>query len=136
MKAVLVAALLIAVPFTGASAQSRQFYGTWSVTQTCPDHNTAKGYSRQFNMTVVNGEVSAQYGDSRSDKLKIGGRIKPDGSATLQASGVTSDKTVFNAGNVQGGVAYEFPISARFDAAHGTGTRTKARPCSFTFTKL
>jgi hypothetical protein len=106
------------------------------VTQTCPDHKTAKGYTIKYNMTVSNGRVFAQHGtEGKPDSLTLTGQIKSDGTAALAAKGLTGPSS-YSVGNVLEGLPVSYPVPAQFNASRGAGERTKDRPCTFSFEKV
>jgi hypothetical protein len=111
--------------------------GNWSVTVDCQQSGQVRGYNTTFPGQVTNGVMHAQKGaDGAPGTIKIDGKIMPDGSAALVESGWGGDAR-YVAGNPGTGVAGAFnvPSPSRFDATHGTGSRTAGRVCSVTFTK-
>ena len=66
------------------------------------------------------------------DFLAIEGRISPDGTTTLQASGLTGHPLY---SGVAAGTPYSYVVKARFDGARGSGERMGSRSCEFAFTR-
>jgi len=130
-------ALLAAATISPAMAQTASFDGTWSVTQECePAPGGARGFKWTYDATVKGGQLVGQYGTKdKPSSLTLIGQIKADGSAMLRASGLNG-KSDYTAGFGQPGEKFSYPVEARFEAKRGTGLRTKARTCNFTFVKL
>lgn len=66
--------------------------------------------------------------------LRLQGDIQPDGSAKLDANGLTGDPK-FNLKSAQKGVPYAYQVAARFEGSRGTGRRLHLRACDLTFVK-
>jgi hypothetical protein len=112
-----------------------RYDGAWAVSQTCADHNGAKGYTIKYDMTVSNGRVLAQRGtEGKPDSMTLTGQIAADGSAALSVKGLTGS-AAYNLGSAKEGVPFGYPVTARFSASRGSGERTQDRPCKFTFSK-
>ncbi len=113
-----------------------KFDGTWSVTLTCatgPDG--AYSYTFHFPATVVDGVMHGERGDKgRGGWFTLDGKIEPDGAATLLGQGLTSAPG-YSVGHLDPRTPYEYNVSAHFDAASGTGSRTTTRQCDFVFVK-
>ncbi len=135
-------AALLAAAFAGAalcmqSARAAgKFDGTWSVTLTCqtgPDG--AYSYTFHFPATVVDGVLHGERGNKgRGGWFTLDGKIEPDGSSTLIGQGLTSAPG-YTVGHMDPLTPYEYNVSAHFDAASGTGSRTTTRQCDFVFVK-
>jgi hypothetical protein len=115
------------------------FDGNWSVVVFCPDDpgpNGALHYTYTFPATVAGGVLHGEHGSQGAPGwLLIEGAIQPDGSAQLNAKGLTGQPPE-NYRHVQGGTPYAYPISAHFDNGKGSGNRTDGRrACTATFTK-
>ena len=123
-----------ASPVAGPAAAT-QFDGAWTVTISCSDYAQAKGYSYSFGIIVKNGLAQGgRLSAGTPGYLSVSGQIAPDGSAVLAATGsVGNPKSAVNGAG--SGTPVNFPIAARFAGTNGTGTRTKDRPCTFTFLK-
>ena len=130
-------ALLAATTISPAMAQTASFDGTWSVNQECePAPGGARGFKWAYDATVKGGRLVGQYGTKdKPSSLTLTGQIQVDGSASLRASGLNG-KSEFTAGFGQPGEKFSYPVEARFEAKRGTGIRTQARTCRFTFVKL
>lgn len=117
----------------------RRFDGTWGATLTCADFKDdtggAKGYTYRFLVQIKDGILLGEYGQQGSSgSLKYDGRVQPDGTAEIQARGLTgSTKTAV--GHVSSGTSYSYRVKAHFDESRGTGTRVDLRPCEVVFVK-
>ncbi|WP_422003413.1 hypothetical protein [Reyranella sp.] len=134
-RATLVAALA-AIALAPQSARAASFDGTWSVTQECePAPGGARGFKWLYDATVKDGRLVGQYGTrDQPSSLTLTGRINPDGTATLTASGLNG-KSDYTVGFGQPGSKFSYPVSARFVGTRGAGLRTQGRTCHFTFRK-
>ena len=130
-------AFLAATALLPAPAHAAPFDGTWSVTQECePAPGGARGFKWLYDATVKDGRLVGQYGTKdKPSSLTLTGRIQAEGTAALMASGLNG-KSDYTAGFGQPGEKFSYPVEARFEAKRGTGLRTKARTCNFTFVKL
>ncbi|MBA3506218.1 MAG: hypothetical protein H0T80_10625 [Betaproteobacteria bacterium] len=113
-----------------------RFDGTWKVTLECQQHpDGALGYTFEFLAQVKDGVLR---GENRTEGvagwLRLQGDIQPDGSAKLDAKGLT-DNPKFAMKGVQSSTPYAYTVAARFDGARGTGRRLQARACDLTFAK-
>jgi hypothetical protein len=129
-------ALLAAATISPALAQTAAFDGAWSVTQDCePAPGGARGFKWAYEATVKGGRLIGQYGTKdKPSSLTLTGQIQADGSASLRASGLNG-KSDYTVGFGQPGEKFSYPVEARFEAKRGTGVRTQARICRFTFEK-
>lgn len=66
--------------------------------------------------------------------LTLAGKIQPDGTSELKATGVT-DEPVYSMKNVAKGTPYAYRVEARFEDSRGTGTRGDGRTCKLSFAK-
>jgi len=129
-------------PPSGESAKSpdaTRFDGTWGVTLTCPDFKDAgvgaKGYALRFLMDVKDGVLNGQYGrEGAPGWLKYEGRVQPDGTAEIQARGLTGDPNTA-VDRVRQGTPYTYRMKAQFEGTRGRGTRLDLRPCEAVFVK-
>jgi hypothetical protein len=130
-------AFLGATAFPQASARAAPFDGAWSVTQDCEGApGGARGFKWAYDATVKEGRLIGQYGTKdKPSSLTLTGRIQPDGSASLTASGLNG-KSDYTVGFGQPGEKFSYPVAARFEATRGTGLRTQGRTCRFSFVKL
>jgi hypothetical protein len=136
MRILTAIALLGALVFSPAVAQTTSFDGTWSVTQDCePAPGGARGFKWSYDATVKEGRLVGQYGTKdKPSSLTLTGQIQPDGSAPLMASGLNG-KSDYTLGFGQPGERFSYPVSARFEVTRGTGIRNQGRTCRFTFVK-
>jgi hypothetical protein len=112
-----------------------RFDGTWDVTIHCPAYEAAAGYNMRFQAEVKDGVLTGQHGVAGNpSSVALKGRIKPDGTATIDARGVTGDPK-FTATRLNRGSVYSYRVDARFDDARGSGERTEVRPCTLTFVR-
>ena len=74
-------------------AYAESFDGTWSVLQTCESSpEGARGYKWTYPATVKDGYFDGQYRqEGQSPSMSLKGMIKPDGSASLIAHGISAD---------------------------------------------
>ena len=68
------------------------------------------------------------------DSRRIEGQIRPDGSATLDAKGLTGDPK-YSVKRTQKGSPYAYHVAAHFEGSRGTGSRIELRPCDLRFEK-
>jgi len=112
-----------------------RFDGNWKITLDCPNTDTALGYYWEFPAQVRDGFLRGERGtEGGPASLRIQGTIQPDGSARLDAKGMTGDRK-YNTQNVPQGIPFAFTVAARFEGSRGTGRRTQMRPCDLTFAK-
>jgi len=121
-----------------AQAENSAFDGTWNVKISCEQTFNASAYTYKFVAQIKDGQLSGQYGEEdKPNSLKISGKIEPDGSSMLQATGLTG-KTGPKASAV--GQAYNYAIKAQFNGSQGNGARMQTlksgqRNCDYLFTK-
>ena len=113
-----------------------RFDGTWNVTIDCPKHSDgALGYVYELVAQVRDGVLRGEQGTEGSPgSLKLQGEIQPDGSARLDARGLTGDPK-YNVKSVSSGFPYSYQVAARFEGSRGTGRRLQLRACDLTFTR-
>jgi class 3 adenylate cyclase/F0F1-type ATP synthase membrane subunit b/b' len=111
------------------------FDGTWNVTIVCAaSSDGALGYTFEFPAQVKDGFLRGDQGiEGNSSWLRLQGQIQPDGSATLNASGLTGDAKF--SGGYGKGTPYGYLATARFEGSHGTGRRLAGRTCDLRFAK-
>jgi uncharacterized caspase-like protein len=126
-------ASLAAPPPTSSAAR---FDGIWNVTVECPRTPTgAEGYALRFFVEVKDGVLRGQHGtDGQPSALTLTGQIQPDGSAAINARGLTGDPK-YAVNRESKGTPYGYRATARFEGDRGTGKRTDIRPCDLTFAK-
>ncbi len=119
-----------------ASVGSSRFDGAWSVTIACdPMPDGALGWITTFPARVRDGVVHGERAVGPSTgTLVLDGQIQADGTALLQAVGLTGN-VAYNLGRRAPGQPYRFHVQASFDAAHGTGKRLEQRNCSLSFVR-
>jgi hypothetical protein len=118
------------------SSHAASFDGTWSVLQVC-DATTegARGYTWRYDANVTDGHLVGQYRTKgQSPSLTLEGKIQPDGTASLVAKGISGDSD-HNIKFAQPQSPILFRVTAKFEAAAGTGAREGIRSCKFTFGK-
>jgi hypothetical protein len=120
----------------GTTASVASFDGTWIVTVDCPRAaDGASGFTFDFPARVNDGLLKGEFGtEGAPGWLRLEGRIQTDGSAKLDAKGLTGDPK-FNLKGVQKGVPYAYDVAARFEGSRGTGRRLQLRPCELRFVK-
>jgi len=120
---------------SAASTSPNRFDGTWIITNTCPAIADAQGFSYDFVAQVKDGYLR---GDRRAEGspgwLRIEGQIQADGSARLDARGLTDDPK-FSPQGVAKGLPFSYHIAARFEGSTGTGKRLELRPCDTHYKK-
>ena len=111
-----------------------RFDGTWNVTVHCPAHGGASGYTHRFPAQVNDGKLEAQSGvTGQPSSLMLSGTIQPDGTASINARGVTGDPKY--TANRTSKSPYAYRVDVRFEGSRGSGNRTEPRPCSLTFVR-
>ena len=133
LKGLLTAILVLAA---AAGARAASFDGTWSVLQVCESTKEgARGYTWRYDADVKGGHLVGQYRNKgQSPSLTLEGDIRPDGTATLQATGISGDAE-HNIGFAQSQTPISFRVTAKFDGRKGSGSRLGVRACAFTFNK-
>jgi class 3 adenylate cyclase len=119
----------------GAAASNARFDGAWSVSVECePMGPGAMGYQFDFVAQVQDNFLRGERRAKGSPGwLLLQGAIQPDGSATLDAQGLTDDPKYSN--GLVHGTPYAYRVAARFDTDHGTGRRLETRACDLHFAK-
>jgi hypothetical protein len=133
-------ALFLAVAAAAAFAQAAQadpspFDGDWDVQLSCPptQDGRAMAFSFEFAAKVKDGVLHGERGDAgQPGWMQLDGPINPDGTAALIAEGLTNLPSYALYG-VQKGTHYKHPVQAKFERAHGTGSWTTIRTCTFAF---
>ena len=121
---------------TCASAHAASFDGTWSVLQVCETTSEgARGFTWRYDAAVKDGRFVGQYRTKgQSPSMTLEGLIQPDGTATLQAQGISGDAE-HNVKFAQAQTPISFQVSAKFEASKGSGNRLGSRACKFTFSR-
>lgn len=121
-------------------AATGRFDGVWNITVDCAKAaDGALSYTRGFRAEVKDGVLSGEQGiEGNPGWLRLGGRIQPDGTAKLEARGVTGDPK-FSARNAPRGTPFGYQVAAQFENARGSGHRLQLREwdreCSLIFLK-
>jgi hypothetical protein len=133
-RAFFIASGLELLPFTSLHAAS--FDGAWSVLQVCDStQEGAQRYTWRYDATVKHGHLAGQYrSKGQSPSLTLEGQVKPDGSASLIAEGISASSD-YNVGSAPPQRRISFRVIAKFEATVGMGNRVGVRGCKFTFTK-
>jgi hypothetical protein len=126
-----------------APADAGRFDGRWGVILVCPQApDGALPWTIQFTADVKSAMLRGEYGIAgRPGYLKLDGPIRPDGTADMEAHGVTGDPA-YNINGTATSVPYEHDVTARFVAARGAGnwrahqTNGLVRVCDFTFRRM
>jgi class 3 adenylate cyclase len=120
----------------GATGNAARFDGNWNVTIVCATTaDGALGYTLEFIAQVKDGVLRGEQGIEGSPSwLRLEGQIQPDGSARLDARGITGNPK-YNVKGVAKGVPYGYRVAARFEGTRGTGNRLELRPCDLRFAK-
>lgn len=127
----------MAVVAAGARADEAhgRFDGVWMTIVSCTNSNGALGYSFEFPSTVRDGVLHGEKGTKGEPGwLQLDGRIQPDGSADLYASGLVG-AAPYAVGQRPAGSAYGYHLETRFTGDSGSGRRVEGRPCTATFTR-
>jgi hypothetical protein len=112
------------------------FDGRWDVTQSCPNSpDGAAAYAFEFTAEVKNSKLHGEHGlTGRPGWLSIDGPINVDGSAKLDAHGMTGHQR-FNVAHAGPGLEFHHLVTARFDGRHGDGQWVAMRVCRFIFAR-
>ncbi len=119
-----------------APGSAGSFDGMWNVTVECAKHpDGASGYVINLVAEVKDGVLHGGRGaDGAADSFRLQGNIQPDGTARLDAKGVTGDPKYLLKGG-RPGMPYAYDVVARFEGSRGTGRRVQLRACQLTFVK-
>jgi class 3 adenylate cyclase len=119
-----------------AVAGDARYDGTWNVTVACaPTNDGALGFTYAFDAVVKNGFLRGERNvEGKPGWLLLQGPIQPDGSATLDAQGIT-DNPKYAYKNVAAGTNFGYHVAAHFDSNRGTGRRLELRACDLHFAK-
>ena len=116
-------------------ADGARYDGTWNVTVVCAPAEGASAYKVELVAQVKDDFLRGEQGaDGKPGWLRLQGAIQPDGSATLDAQGLTGDPKYNLKGGARGS-PYAYHVAAHFDANRGTGRRLELRPCDLRFAK-
>jgi len=119
-----------------AASNAAAYDGNWHVTVVCaPTADGALGYTLEFVAQVKDGFLRGDSGiEGGSGWLRLQGPIQPDGSAKLDARGITGDRR-YNVNEVAKGAPYKYTVAATFDASRGSGRRLELRACDLRFAR-
>jgi class 3 adenylate cyclase len=119
----------------GALVGDARFDGAWNVLVVCePQGTRALGYKFDFVAQVKDGFLRGErLAEGSPGWLRLQGAIQADGSATLDARGLTDDPKYSN--GVAHGTPYAYHVAAQFDSNHGSGRRLEMRACDLRFAK-
>jgi Caspase domain len=125
-----------ASPAPPPTSSAARFDGLWTVTIDCPRAPTgAEAYVLRFIAEVKDGVLRGQHGThGQPNSLTLTGQIQPDGSAAINARGLTGEPK-YSVNREAKGTPYGYHATARFEGARGTGKKTEMRPCDLTFAK-
>jgi hypothetical protein len=111
------------------------FDGSWNVYMACPRSIDAAPFVKQFSASVKGGVMHGEFGvTGQPASMALDGMIRPDGSATLDAHGLTGP-TQYNIGGAREGTPFRNVVTAHFESIRGNGTWVTTRTCSFTFNR-
>ena len=117
------------------------FDGRWATDLVCDDttdrkNEFIKGYNWKFDATIDHGKLNGQYGQvGQPGSGTFTGEVQNDGKVSLDAKGLTG-RPQFVLGKRPRGSPYSYQMEGEFSGSTGHATRTAARPCHATFTKL
>ena len=95
----------------------------------------ARGFTWRYGATVKNGHFVGQYRNTgQSPSMTLEGQIKPDGTASLSARGI-SGSADYNQKFATTASPISFQVVAKFTGTTGTGERVGSRGCKFTFAR-
>lgn len=125
-----------ASPAPAIAQGANRFDGTWTATIQCQgDATGARGYTMAASGRVNDGAMHLSRGSlGEPNSLAMTGRIAPDGSATLQATGKVGN-SIYATNGASSGTPFAYVVSARFDGARGSGQRLGSRACDITFAR-
>lgn len=118
------------------SLDTSRFDGSWTVVLFCPQADDgAAAYAYRFTAQVRDGVLHGERGSAGSrGSMTLDGTIQPDGSASLDASGIANDVD-YVLGLEPTQTEYAYHVMGRFEGSHGIGARIEGRVCNFNFTR-
>jgi len=126
---------LLVPPQVTAEGDSAKFDGVWDMILACAPVGKARGYTWTVEARIQEGVFTAQYGkEGVPPCISFRGRVEPDGSALIFASGLSGDSR-YNLYTRPEGTKVAFHIKASFTRTKGSGQRMENRPCEATFLK-
>ena len=119
-----------------AAASGSSYDGTWSVVVFCaPTNEGAASYKIELDVQVKNNFLRGEkLSEGAPGWLRLQGPIAADGSATLDATGITDDPKYANK-NVARGTPYGYHVATQFEARRAAGHRLELRACDLRFAK-
>ena len=125
---------------SSATPDAGRFDGRWGVILVCPRApDGALPWTFEFTADVKEAILHGEHGlAGQPGWLSLDGRIQPDGTANLEARGLTGNPQ-YNVNQTVGGVPYQHDVTAHFDASRATGnwrafqSNAQVRTCDFTF---
>ncbi|GEM_PF-3315707 len=112
-----------------------RFDGSWNVVVFCPESDGAPASAFRFMARVKDGVLHGERGSAGARGWMIlDGAIQPDGTARLDASGITNDADELR-GVTPADTSYAYRVQARFEGSHGIGGRMEGRSCTLHFTR-
>ena len=89
-RSLFIAACCVLLSFASSHAES--FDGVWSILEVCDSTKEgARGYTWRYDATVKDGHLVGQYrSKGQNPSLTLEGQIKPDGTASLSAEGISA----------------------------------------------
>jgi hypothetical protein len=128
-----------APPAVSSAGSSTAFDGRWAVTLICEavgeGGRVAKGYIYNFFADVRDGRLTAQKEEiGTPGSLTWVGVIKADGSAEINANGLTANPD-YAVGHARPSSPYSYRMRGTFTPTSGKATRIELRPCEATFFK-
>lgn len=143
-KLAFVLAVLLLLGSSDALAQSgaaAPFDGNWLTKLTCPPKGNTEGYTWLFRSAIQNSNFRGEHGTAgEPGYLLLEGKIAPDGSAKLSATGIVYSRKYARGVFAHEGADYSYDVKAQFKETEGTGTKSAGlgivgRTCTFEFAK-
>ena len=112
-----------------------RFDGTWAVTVDCPRALGSERTVQHFFIAVKDGALHGQHRpEGQPGSTTFTGQIQPDGSAGINARGLTGEPK-YDLSNRPMGSPVDYRATARFEGSRGIWKRIDHRPCELTFVK-
>jgi len=134
--ATLARARIASLTIPDLAGDKRRFDGIWLGKLVCePTNSGLPGWSYELTGRVTDGVFHAEIGRvGKPGSQTFDGTIAPDGTADILQKGLSGDsrRDPFHR---PAGTEYNNKYLAKFDGAHGSGTRSDRASCSVNFTK-